>query len=185
MSHPVGVKSIAILLVAGASACLATTISVVPIYEPLSLHGTDADGELADVGESLHATVMSRPMALSGAFPETLVDSIRSPHEIPTNNQNYKTTEANLLVLCDIGIEAELTEEQLLVRVDVSKIKIPEEIDLTSRQVLGLVIIAVRKTLEEYQKPQVFPQKVAVAITGTDESTDSLRDLAVLFTVGE
>ena len=127
---------------------------------------------------------MSRPMALSGAFPETLVDSIRSPHPIPSNNPNYKTAEANLLVLCRIGIEAELNEEQLLVRLDVSQIAIPEEVDLTSRQVLRLVIIAVRKTLEDYQRPQVFPQKVGVAVTGTDESTDTLRDLAVQFTVG-
>ena len=38
---------------------------------------------------------------------------------------------------------------------------------------------------EDFQRPQVFPQKVGVAVTGTDESTDSLRDLAVQFTVGE
>ena len=72
-------KPILLLLFASAAACFATTITVVPIYEPLSLHGTDADGDLSDVGEALRATVMPRPMALSGAFPETLVDSIRSP----------------------------------------------------------------------------------------------------------
>lgn len=178
-------KPILLLLLASATACFATTITVVPIYEPLSLHGTDADGDLSDVGEALRATVMPRPMALSGAFPETLIDSIRSPHPIPSNSPNYETTEANLLVLCRIGIEAELTEDQLLVRLDVSEIEIPEDVDLTSRQVLRLVIIAVRKTLEDFQRPQVFPQKVGVAIIGTDESTDSLRDLAVQFTVGE
>jgi len=178
------VKSI-ILLLATAALGMATTITVVPIYEPLSLHGTDADGDLSEVGEALRATVMPRPMALSGAFPETLVDSVCSPHQILSNSPNYKTTEANLMVLCGIGIEAELTEEQLLVRLDVSKIEIPEEVDLTSRQVLSLVIIAVRKTLEDYQQPQDFVQKVAVAIIGTDDSTDSLRDLAAQFTVGD
>lgn len=174
-----------LFLLLSAAGALATTITVVPIYEPISLRGSDADGELSEVGEALRATVMSRPMALSGAFPETLVDSIRSPHQIPSNNPNYNTEEANLLVLCKVGIEAELTEEQLLVRLDVSEIEIPEDVDLTSRQVLRLAIIAVRKTLEDYQQPQVFPQKVSVAVVGTDESTDSLRDLAVQFTVGE
>jgi hypothetical protein len=178
-------KSILLAWLGAVLGCSATTITVVPIYEPLSLHGTDADGDLDEVGEALRATVMARPMALSGAFPETLVDSIGSPHQVPTNNPNYEVVEANLLVLCRIGIEAELTEDQLLVRLDVSEIRIPEEVDLTSRQVLRLAIIAVRKTLEEYQRPQVFRQKVAVAITGTDETTDSLRDLAVHFTIGE
>jgi len=178
------VKSI-ILLLATAVLGMATTITVVPIYEPLSLHGTDADGDMSEVGEALRATVIARPMALSGAFPETLVDSVCSPHQIPSNNPNYKTTEANLMVLCSIGIEAELTEEQLLVRLDVSEIEIPGEVDLTSRQVLRLAIIAIRKTLEEYQQPQDFAQKVTVAIIGTDDTTDSLRDLAVQFSVGD
>ena len=177
-------KSI-ILLLTTAALGMATTITVVPIYEPLSLHGTDADGDMSEVGEALRATVTSRPMALSGAFPETLVDSVCSPHQIPSNNPNYKTTEANLMVLCQIGVEAELTEEQLLVRLDVSEIEIPGEVDLTSRQVLRLAIIAIRKTLEDYQRPQDFVQKVTVAIIGTDDSTDSLRDLAVQFTVGD
>ena len=179
------VKHALLVLLGVACNALASTITVVPIYEPISLHGSDADGDLSEVGEALRATVMARPMALSGAFPETLVDSIRSSHKIPSNNENYTTVEANLLVLCNVSIEAELEDEQLLVRLDVAGIRIPEEVDLTSRQVLSLVIIAVRKTLEEYQRPQPFRQKVSVAVTGTDESTDSLRDLAVQFTVGE
>ena len=58
----------------------ATTISVVPIFEPLSLHGTDVDEAISDTGEALQACVMSRPMAMTGAFPEVLVDAIRSTH---------------------------------------------------------------------------------------------------------
>ena len=90
-----------------ASAALATTITVVPIFEPLSLHGTDGDEAISEIGGTLQASVMSRPMALTGAFPEVLVDAIRNPHLIPTNNPNYKVQEANLLVLCNIGINAE------------------------------------------------------------------------------
>lgn len=156
----------------------ATTITMVPIYEPLSLHGTDGDEVIADTGEALQATVMSRPMALTGAFPETLVDSICSPHKIPTNNPNYKVIEANLLVLCHIGLTSELSGDGLHVRIDVSKLSIPADVDLTSRQVLKLAIVAVRKTLEEYQKPQTGGLTVMIEILGVDDAKASLRDLS-------
>ena len=69
---------IALLLSTGA---FATTISVVPVYEPISLHGSDVDDIISDTGEALQATVLSRPMALTGAFPEDLVAAIRTIDE--------------------------------------------------------------------------------------------------------
>jgi len=156
----------------------ATTITMVPIYEPLSLHGTDGDEVITDTGEALQATVMARPMALTGALPETLVDSIGSPHKIPTNNPNYKVLEANLLVLCNIGLTAELSGDGLHVRLDVSKLAIPVEVDLTSRQVLKLAIVAIRKTLEEYQKPQTGGLTVLIEVIGVDQVKASLTDLS-------
>ena len=84
----------------GATA-IASTITIVPVFEPISLHGTDGDEAISEIGAALQASVMSRPMALTGAFPEVLVDAIRSPHLIPTNHPNYKVEEANLLVLCN------------------------------------------------------------------------------------
>ena len=83
----------------------ATTISVVPVFEPVSLHETDVDEVITDTGEALQATVISRPMALTGAFPETLIESIRTPLKLPSNNPNYTVEEANLLVLCNIGLQ--------------------------------------------------------------------------------
>lgn len=161
-----------------ASLASATTITIVPIYEPLSLHGTDVDEVISDTGEALQATVMARPMALTGAFPETLVESIRSPHRIPTNNPNYKVDEANLLVICRVGLTAELQDSGLRVRLDVSKLQIPEAVDLTSRQLLKLSIVAIRKTLEEYQKFQTAGLHVSIEIEGADEGKASLRDLS-------
>lgn len=163
----------------------ATTLTLVPVYEPLSLHGTDVDEVISESGEALQAVVMSRPMALTGAFPETLVEFIRSPHKVPTNNPNYKVEEANLLVLCKIGIAAELAEEGGGVRVhlDVSNLAVPKEVDLTSRQVLKLAIVAVRKTLEEYQKLQTGPLHVEVLVEGADEAKAGLRDLSAKFVV--
>jgi hypothetical protein len=163
----------------------ASTISVVSIHEPVSLHGTDVDGMIADTGEALQATVIARPMALTGAFPEVLVESIRTPHKLPTNNPNYKVEEANLLVLCNVNISAELTDKSLLVNIDVSQLNIPVEVDLTSRQLLKLSLVALRRTLEEYHRPQSEPLNVIVAITGTSENNASLLDLGVTFTLAE
>lgn len=168
----------------GASVC-ATTIMVVPVFEPLSLHGTDGDEAISDTGEALQACVMSRPMALTGAFPEVLVDAIRSPHLIPTNNPNYKTQETNLLVLANIGISGEMTTEGLIVKLDVAQLAIPPEVDLTARQILKLAIVAVRKTLEAYQGPQTQPLKVTLGIEGADEAKAGLRDLDAAFVIGE
>lgn len=167
------------------SAAPATTITVVPIFEPLSLHGTDGDEAISDTGEALQACVMARPMAMTGAFPEVLVDAIRSPHLIPTNNPNYKIQETNLLVLCNIGIGGEMSTEGLTVRIDVAELAIPKDVDLTARQILNLTILAVRKTLEDYQAPQPQPLAVTLVIEGADESKASLRDLATRFVIGE
>lgn len=161
----------------------ATTITVVPVHEPLSLHGTDGDEVISDIGEALQASVMARPMALTGAFPETLVESVRSPHMIPTNNRNYKVTEANLLVLCKIGISAEKTKEGLAVKLDVGEMIVPTEVDLTPRQILRLAIVAVRRTLEDYQKHQDEPLEVTLHIDGAIEKNKVLGELDAKFTV--
>jgi hypothetical protein len=120
---------------------------------------------------------------LSGAFPENLVDAIRSPHLIPTNNENYKVQEANLLVICNVGIGAEMVEGVLTVRLNVSQLAIPPEVDLTSRQILKLAIIAIRKTLDEYQRPQTQPMNIALVIEGADDAKATLRDLGTKFTI--
>lgn len=173
-----------LLFLAGLSAS-ASTITIVPIYEPLSLHGTDGDEAVSEIGEALQASVMPRPMALTGAFPEVLIDAIRSPHLIPTNNPNYKVQESNLLVLCNIGINGEITDNLLTVKLDVSQLAIPADVDLTTRQILKLAIIAIKKTLEVYQRPQTQPLSVVIVIDGTNEAKASLRDLGTKFTLPE
>lgn len=186
--HPADVKSLFATLAAAilaAAASTATTIMVVPVFEPLSLHGTDGDEAISDTGEALQACVMARPMALTGAFPEVLVEAIRSPHLIPTNNPNYKVQEANLLVLSNVGIDAELLEGggRLTVRLDVSQLAIPTEVDLTSRQILKLAIVALRRTLEGYQKPQTGALEVNLFIDGADGDKSGLRDLGTTFSI--
>lgn len=172
-----------LLALAFSANIFATTISVVPIYEPISLHGTDVDDIISDTGEALQATVLARPMALSGAFPEVLVEAIRTPHKLPSNNPNYLVTEANLLVLCKVGLSAEMTEKGLLVNIDVAELSIPLEVDITSRQLLKLALVALQRTLEEYHRPQNEPLDVIVAIEGTNENNASLNDLQATFTL--
>ncbi len=162
-----------------------STIMIVPIFEPISLHGTDGDEAISEVGEALQASVMSRSMALTGAFPEVLVDAIRSPHLIPTNNPNYKVQEANLLVLCNVGISGEMIDGELTVRLDISELAIPGEVDLTTRQILNLAIIALRRTLDEYQTQQTQPLPVNLLIEGADDAQASLRDLSTTFVIGD
>lgn len=161
----------------------ATTISIVPIFEPISLHGTDSGGLISDVGETLQACVVSRPMALSGAFPEALADAIRSPHQLPSNHANYQIREVNLLVLCNVGINAELTQTALVTRINVTQLHIPPGIDLTSRQVIKLTTIALRKTLESYQEKQLTPLHVQLIIEGAEGDRADLADLNASFTI--
>lgn len=177
---------IASLIVGGllGTTAWSTTIMVVPVFEPISLHGTDGDEVVTDVGDALRASVMSRPMALTGAFPEILVDAIRSPHLIPTNNPNYKVQEANLLVLCKIGINGEMIDNVLTVRLNIAELTIPTDVDLTTRQILNLAIVALRKTLDGYQRQQNQPLPVNLLIEGADEGKASLRDLATKFVIG-
>ena len=161
----------------------ASTIAVVPVYEPLSLHQTDVDGAVTDIGEALQAAVLSRPMALTGAFPEAMVTAMRSPHLLPSNSPNYKVMESNLLVLCKVRLTAEMTQEGLLVTLDIGELGIPAEVDLTSRQVLKLALVALHKTLEAYQADQHQALKVAVVIAGAEGPKEPLKDLGVKFEI--
>lgn len=164
--------------IAALTICHATTLSVVPVFEPLSLRSTDVDDLLSESGEALQATVMSRPMALSGAFPETLVDAIATPHKFHTNDPQYTIEEVNLLVLCRVKIAATLEDDGLHVVLDVSELLIPEDVDITSRQLLRLAMLAVRRTLEEYQRPQADELVVKLLVEGTSLETESLKELA-------
>ena len=76
--------------------------------------------------------------------------AVAEPHKIASNSPAYDVADANLLNLCKVKLTAEMKLEKLIVRLDVTEISIPEEIDLTSRHVLRLSILAIRKTLKDY-----------------------------------
>lgn len=162
----------------------ATVIDVVSIYQPLSLHGSDVDDEVDDMGESLQAAILSRPMALTGAFPEVLVEAIAMPHRLPTNNPNYVIQEVNLVVLCGLKLSTELLEKrELHLEINIANLQIPQDVDLTARQVIKLVSASIRKTLTEYNAGQKEELKVQLRIVGTNEQNLSLQDLGTQYVV--
>lgn len=162
----------------------ATVIDVANIYQPLSLHGSDVDDEVDDTGEALQAAILSRPMALTGAFPEVLVESIAMPHQLPTNNPNYAIKEVNLVVLCGLKVAAELDDSGTLqVEINIANLVIPTDIDLTARQVLKLLSASIRKTVTEYNMGQKGDLKVLLRIVGTNDSNQTLQDLGSQYKV--
>jgi hypothetical protein len=162
----------------------ATVIDVVNIFQPLSLHGSDVDDEVDDTGEALQAAILSRPMALTGAFPEVLIESIAMPHQLPTNNPNYAIKEVNLVVLCGLKVAAELDDTGTLqVEINIANLVIPPDIDLTARQVLKLLSASIRKTLMEYNGGQKDDLKVLLRIVGTNDNNQTLQDLGSQYKV--
>lgn len=158
----------------------ATTVEVLPVFQPISLHGTDMDHEFQ--GKHIQARVFSSPMVLSGAMPESLVEAIAKPHRMPPIN-NYDEKESNLLVLYGIGLSASLEDEALMVTFDLSKMKAPDQVELAVRTVLELSISALKKTLTEYHHSENDPMKVQIVIAGTTAKLASLRDLSSKFVI--
>ena len=175
---------VSILLSAGLASGI--TVEVVQLYQPLSLHGTDGIGEALQEGEPLQATVLPRPFALTGAIPEDLVKAVASPHRIESNGEDYAVEDANLFNLCKIGLAAEVRRSRLLVRLDVSACVVPEDVDLTIRQVLTFSIMAIQKTLETYfREVPGEPLEVSVGLKGFQSGNETLADLACRFKVGK
>ncbi len=162
----------------------ASVIQVVQIFQPISLHGSDVNDEVDGIDEALQAAVLSRPMALTGGFPEVLVESVAKPHQLPTNNPNYQIKEVNLVVLCGVMLNASIDDDGVLqVEINIGNLKIPEDVDLTARQVLKIVSVAIRKTLIDYNSMQKDEMKVILRIVGTNESNNGLQDLGMKYLV--
>ena len=164
----------------------AVTLEVVNLHQPLSLHGTDGVGETLGLDDPVQAAVMSRPYAVTGAMPEDLVKAIAAPHRIATNGEGYEVKDANLLNLCRVALGAEMKGSRLLVRLDVSKFTLQEDLDLTARQVLKLSIIAIERTLRDYfRDAEDVSLGVSIGIRGTTEGNAGLTNLARRFRIGD
>ncbi len=159
------------------------TLDVVRIYQPLSLHGTDSAEEDKN-GDAVQAAIYSRPMALSGAFPEELVSSVGHPFRM-VGTPPYKVKECNLLALCHISVHAVMKNDVLWVMMDVSEMSIPKKVRLQARAIVDLSIKAVQKTLWAYPMAEGEKQKCKIVITGTDEKNRGLATAGKEFTLGQ
>lgn len=159
-----------------------TTLDVLQVFQPLSLHGTDVDHKFE--GEHIQARVFSRPMVLSGAMPEGLVAAIATPHSMPAS-ENYKVKESNLLVLYNVAMDAALEDGSLVVTFDLSELKAPEGVELPIRVVLRLAIASLKQTLSDFHHAENEPLKVSLVIAGTTKGNASLRDLALPFVISD
>lgn len=168
------------LMASMAMAC-ATTLEVLPVFQPLSLHGTDVGHEFE--GEIIQAQVMSRPMVLSGAMPEALVSAIGTPHQLPAT-LNYAVPECNLLQLYGLKISGVLSEENLLVvTINLNEAMVPDAVQLPIRTVLKLTIDALKSTLKAYHHPANKALKVRLDLVGLSEKNATLRDLSGRFRI--
>lgn len=175
-------RDIALLILASIGLAGGTTLDVMQVYQPLSLHGTDVDFEFE--GEAIQARVMPRPMVLSGALPEGLVEAIGAAHQMPPV-PNYNVSECNLLRLYGISISGEVTgETKVSVTLDLSKTRVPKEVDLPVRTIVKLTISALKKTLNANHHPENKPLKVKLSLIGLTRKNASLADLASEFMVG-
>ena len=170
-----------LLLLASASVVFGIVHEVHLISQPLSLHGTDVSEDFK--GEPIQARVVSFPSVTVGAMPEALISAVSASHRLP-GPESYKIPEANLLILCNIELESEMTKKGFLCTFDLSKLKMPEEIDFSAHTVLELSIKAIKETLQRYYRSAKVNEKITIKIVGTTEKNSSLKDLSTTFMAG-
>ena len=87
-------------------------------------------------------------------------------------------TKTNLVDICGLKIDAEMDDDgMLLVEINIANLVIPEEIDMTARQVLRLVAGSIKKTLVEYNVMQKDDLRVQIRVVGTNDNNHALQDL--------
>lgn len=119
---------------------------LIEVFQPTSLLGTELDSDPFENGESLPATIVSRPVIVEGAVPEGVVHAISLPHRIAGASENFPN-ESNLVVLVGGSVYAEYGEKEHQVFADFSKAKLPDNLGVTMMQVMKLTGICLQKTL--------------------------------------
>ncbi|YCM42815.1 hypothetical protein V2O64_16020 [Verrucomicrobiaceae bacterium 227] len=126
------------------------------------------DGDLG-TGESIVATIVSRPVLIGGAFPESLVHAASLPHRIACAGESFPK-ESNLIVLVGGRIHAEYGDKEHRIIVDFSEAKVPENLGVTLVQVMEITALCLHKTLgTQREKPikitSIAPEGMSLADT--------------------
>lgn len=127
--------------------------SLIEVYQPTSLLGTELDGDPLGSGESLAATIVSRPVLIGGAFPEDPVYAVSIPHKIAGAPVGFPE-ESNLIVIVGGKVGAEWGQKEDQIIADFSKAKVPENLGVTLIQVMKMTALCLQKTLgSQHEKP--------------------------------
>jgi len=129
---------------------------------------------------------MSRPMVIQGAAPEALLAAVAHPHRLVSlsDQKAYREAEANLLVLCGLKLSTKLESRHCVVKIDISTIKIPQQLDIQPRELLLLARLAVEKTLELYYSGQAGTMKIDLRIVGIQNNDQlALREIERRYTI--
>ncbi len=127
--------------------------SLIDAYQPTSLLGTEGESDPLRTGEWIAATIVSRPVIIGGAFPESPVHAVSLPHKIAGATEGFPE-ESNLIVIVGGDVHAEWgqTEDQIIA--DFTKAKVPENLGVTLIQVMKMTAVCLEKTLgTQHEKP--------------------------------
>ncbi len=144
--------------------------SLIEVYQPTSLLGTELDSDPLGTGESLAATIVVRTVIIGGAYPESPVHAISLPHKIAGAPEGFPE-ESNLIVMVGADIHAEWGKTEDLIIADFSKAKVPENLGVSLIQVMKMTALCLQKTLgTQHEKPikitWLAPADVSLADAG-------------------
>jgi hypothetical protein len=142
--------------------------SLIDAYQPTSLLGTEGEGDPLGTGEWIAATIVSRPVIIGGAFPESPVHAVSLPHKIAGAPDGFPV-ESNLIVIVGGDVHAEWgqTDDQIIA--DFSKAKVPENLGVTLIQAMKMTAVCLEKTLgTQHEKPIKIKWLAPEGVSPTD-----------------
>ena len=143
---------------------------IAEIFQPTSLLGTDTEDEPLKDGQAMAATILSRPILIGGAFPESPVEAMCLPHKITGATDGFPK-ESNLIVLVGAKISAEFGEKSHSIIADFSRARVSEDLGVSLIQVMQLTAECLNRNLRNSDAPIAIVWKVP---KGQEELVDRL-----------
>jgi hypothetical protein len=137
-----------ILLLIASMPWLQAERDIVPIFQPLSLLGTELEAYPLGQEEGICADVMATPAIVSSAYPEAIVQAIGLPHRFYQAPEGFPA-ESNLLVLTGARLDAAWGEERHAVTIDFSQVSLGGNLGVTLDQLCRLTVLCLSKSLRQ------------------------------------
>ena len=125
---------------------------IAEIFQPTSLLGTESDDQPLKDGQIMAASILSRPILVAGAFPESPVAAMCLPHKITGATSGFPE-ESNLIVLVGAKVDAEFGEKFHTVTADFSHAKASDDLGVTLLQVMQLTAECLQRNLRGSSMP--------------------------------